>query len=415
MSGAGHVWLPYTQMLPYERGEVAPEIAVRTEGCRIQLKDGRWLIDGVSSWWTACHGYNHPHIVEAVKAQVDALPHVMLGGLVHQPALKLAERLSAMLPGDLGRVFFAESGSVSVEVALKMALQFQMARGRPNKRRFVAFEGGYHGDTFATMSVCDPEEGMHSRFKGALLEQHILAVPTEDALPAFAARLAALADDVAAVVMEPLVQCAGGFRMHSPAVLRGIRQACDAADVLLILDEIATGFMRTGTMFACEQADVVPDIITLSKALTGGVLPLSAAIAREHVYEAFLDDDPMAALMHGPTFMGNALGCAAANASLDVFEREPRKAQVAAIEQRLAEGLEPCRSMAGVVDVRVKGAIGVVELDREASGLRSQFIERGLWVRPFGRSVYLMPPFVIADDELEALLEGIRVVVGALD
>lgn len=410
--GAGRLWLPYTQMLPYEEGRARALVVERTAGCRITLQDGRELIDGTSSWWTACHGYNHPHIAAAVAAQLERMPHVMLGGLVHEPALALADRLAALLPGELGRVFFAESGSVSVEVALKMALQLWMSRGRPEKRRFVSFRGGYHGDTFATMSICDPEEGMHQRFRGALVEQHVVALPRAGDLERFAAWLKGVAHEVAAVVLEPLVQCAGGFHVHEPEVLRGIRAACDRAGVLLILDEIATGFGRTGTMFACEQAGVVPDVITLSKALTGGTLPLSAAVASEEVFAAFLDEDSSAALMHGPTFMGNALACAAANASLDLFEREPRLAQVAHIEQQLREGLEPVRGRPGVVDVRVKGAIGVVELDRDATALRDRFVERGVWVRPFGRWVYLMPPFVVSGDELSALVGAVVDVVG---
>jgi adenosylmethionine-8-amino-7-oxononanoate aminotransferase len=397
-----HVWLPYSQMLTAPE----PPVAARTEGCRIVLEDGTALVDGTSSWWTAAHGYNHPRITRAIRDQLEVMPHVMFGGLVHEPALQLAKTLCDMLPGDLERAFFVESGSVSVEVAMKMAIQTWMNRGRPEKQRFVSFKGGYHGDTFATMSVCDPEEGMHVRFQGALLEQRVVDLPADP--DGFSTWLASVKDDTAAVIVEPLVQCAGGFRVHAPEVLQGIARACEESDVLLILDEIAVGFSRAGSMFACEQAGVVPDIITLGKALTGGTLPLAAAVARKHVFDAFLDDDPERALQHGPTYMANPLACAAASASLALFAEEPRVAQSLAIEAQLEDELEPCRALPGVVDVRVKGAIGCVELDRDATGMRAAFVERGVWVRPFGKYVYLMPPLVIARDDLSTLTRSIR-------
>jgi len=402
---AAHLWLPYTQM----KTAPAPLPVASTQGTHITLADGRVLVDGIASWWTAAHGYNHPHIRAAVEAQLAKMPHVMLGGLVHEPAARLAARLAAKLPGDLSRVFFSESGSVSVEIAMKIALQYWRNRGQEGRARFIAFSGGYHGDTFAAMSVCDPDDGMHRLFKGALIDQPVLPLPVDEiSFAAFAAFLERHAKRIAAVVLEPLVQGAGGMRMHSPAILARIAKACRAADVLLILDEIFTGFGRTGTLFACEQAGVVPDIITLSKALTGGTLPLAATIARESVFEAFLSDDPGAALMHGPTYSGNALACAAANASLDLFETEPRLVQVAAIERQLGEELAPARGLPGVLDVRIKGAIGAIALDHDPDleALRAAFVARGVWLRPFGRTIYTTPAFVISREELSRITEA---------
>jgi adenosylmethionine-8-amino-7-oxononanoate aminotransferase len=405
--GLPHIWLPYTQM----QTAPAPLPVVAAQGARIRLADGRELIDGISSWWTACHGYNHPHIRAAVEAQLATLPHVMFAGLVHEPALRLAARLAALLPGDLERVFFTESGSVAVEVALKMAIQYWRNKGRPQKQRIVYFRHGYHGDTFATMALCDPEEGMHALFAGTMPDQIMAELPSDEAMRrAFDLLLETHGERVAAVIVEPLVQGAGGMRMHDAGTLAFIAEACRRHDVLLIADEIMTGFGRTGRLFACEEANVVPDIVCLSKALTGGTLPLAATVARRHVFEAFLSDDPAAALMHGPTYMANALACAAANASLDLFEREPRLEQVAAISAWLQEQLAPCRKLAGVVDVRVKGAIGAVELGGpvDLHALRRRFAELGVWVRPFGKVVYLMPPFIVTPDELATLTGAVR-------
>jgi adenosylmethionine-8-amino-7-oxononanoate aminotransferase len=392
-----------------------PPLSVRrTEGVHIHLKDGRALIDAVSSWWTACHGYNHPHIRDAVTAQLEAMPHVMLGGLVHKPAERLAGRLAALLPGDLDHVFFSESGSVSVEIAMKMAVQYWLNRGIEGRHKFVSFRHGYHGDTTAAMSVTDPEEGMHRLFRGYLPQQYVVELPRgRAALAEFEALLAARRDELAAVILEPLVQCAGGMKMHDDETLAAIAAASRRHGVLLILDEIATGFGRTGTLFACEQAEIVPDIVTLSKALTGGTVPLAATVARVHVYEAFLSDDPMRALMHGPTFTGNPLACAAANASLDLFEREPRLAQVAAIEAHLRAALEACRALPGVIEVRVKGAIGAVEIEGplDLAWLRARFVEAGIWLRPFANVVYAMPPFVIGERELAAITEAMAAVL----
>jgi adenosylmethionine-8-amino-7-oxononanoate aminotransferase len=408
--GLAHLWLPYTQM----QTAPAPLPVVASTGVRLELADGRQLIDGISSWWTACHGYNHPHIRTAVEQQLARLPHVMFAGLVHEPAARLAARLAALLPGDLERVFFTESGSVSVEVALKMAIQYWRNQGQAEKRRIVCFRHGYHGDTFATMALCDPEEGMHTLFAGSMPEQIMAELPTDATLQrAFDLLLETHGERVAAVIVEPLVQGAGGMRMHDAATLAFIAEACRRHQVLLIADEIMTGFGRSGTMFACEEAGVVPDIICLSKALTGGTLPLAATVARRHVFDAFLSDDPGAALMHGPTYMANPLACAAANASLDLFEQESRLAQVAAIEAQLRAELEPCRAIAGVADVRVKGAIGAVELSGtiDLDVMRRRFPELGVWIRPFGRVVYLMPPFVIGADDLSRLAAAVRQVL----
>jgi adenosylmethionine-8-amino-7-oxononanoate aminotransferase len=392
-----------------------PLLALRAEGVRFTLADGRELIDGVSNWWTACHGHNHPLLRAAVEAQLATLPHVMLGGLAARPTQELARRLAALLPGTLDHVFFSESGSVAVEVGLKIALQYWRQRGQPSRRRFVCFRHGYHGDTFAAMSVCDPDEGMHALFRGAFPEQLLAELPRSEAeARALDALCAAHRDEIAAVVVEPLVQCAGGMKLHSPEVLRRVAESARRCGALLFLDEIATGFGRTGTLFACEQAGVVPDLIALGKALTGGMLPLAATVASTPVFEAFWSDDPELALMHGPTYAGHALACAAANASLDLFEKEPRLTQVAAIEAQLRDGLEPCRALPGVADVRVKGALGAVQLARapDRQRLRARFAELGVWVRPFADVVYLAPPFVISRGDLARLIDAVVQVVG---
>lgn len=404
--GLPHIWLPYSQM----KTAPAPLAARSTHNARIQLTDGRELVDGVAAWWTACHGYSHPHIRAAIEEQLATMPHVMFGGMVHEPALKLASRLCALLPGDLDRVFFTDSGSVAVEVAMKMAIQYRLNTGEPKRTKMLAFKGGYHGDTLATMSVCDPEEGMHHLY-GDVLANHIIApLPQDEASKAeFFTLLETHAHELTAIITEPLVQGAGGMLFHSPDVLRTLRAAADRYGLLLILDEIFTGFGRTGTMFACEQAGIVPDIVTLSKALTGGTMALAATIARPHVFEAFLSDNPEHALMHGPTFMANALACACANASLDLFETEPRLEQVAAINAHLTKELERCRTLPGVKDVRVLGAIGVVELEKIANpdALRQRFIAENVWIRPFRSIVYLTPAFTIPPEDLTALTDAI--------
>ena len=412
-AGLSHIWLPYAQM----KTANPPLPVVRTRGCRIVLADGRELVDGIASWWTACHGYNHPHIRSAVEAQLGAMPHVMFGGLVHEQALKLARRLTALLaPADLDRVFFSESGSVAVEVALKMAVQYWRNRGIAGRSRIVSFKGGYHGDTTGAMAVSDPDDGFHAAFRGLLPEQVVTDLPTDaEKTAALEALLADRAGELAAIIVEPLVQGAGGMRFHDAATLQNLRSLADRYELLLIFDEIFTGFGRTGELFAFRQAGIVPDILTVSKALTGGTLPLAATIASEKVFAAFWSDDPAQALMHGPTFMANALACAAANASLDLFEREPRLHQVAELSAALKAGLEPCRDLPGVKDVRIKGAIGVIELERieDLNGLRQRFVNEGVFIRPFGNIVYLTPAFTIAEDELAALTGAIRRVLGS--
>ena len=408
--GRPHVWRPYCQM----KTARPPLPVARTHGARIVLEDGRELVDGIASWWTACHGYNHPHIADAVRRQLDAAPHVMFGGLAHEPAYRLAARLASLLPGDLNHVFFAESGSVSVEIAMKMALQFWINQDVPGRTRFLAFRGGYHGDTLATMTVCDPEEGMHALFSGVMPQQVTADLPRDEAsTAALDTLLAGRAHEIAAILVEPLVQGAGGMLFHSPEVLKTLRRLADKHGVLLIFDEIFVGFGRTGSLFAMEQAGIEPDIVTLSKALTGGTLPLSAAIASTKVFDAFWSDDPGAALMHGPTYMANPLACAAANASLDLFEDGAWKAEVARISQGLTDGLAPCRALPGVADVRTFGAIGVVELEDaiDAGALCARFAEEGVWIRPMGRVVYLTPAFVVGDEDLARLTGAMREVL----
>jgi adenosylmethionine---8-amino-7-oxononanoate aminotransferase len=412
-AGIAHVWLPYAQM----KAARPPLPVVRTQGCRIVLADGRELVDGIASWWTACHGYNHPHIREAVERQLALMPHVMFGGLAHEQALTLARRLAARMPGDLTRVFFSDSGSVAVEVAMKMAVQFWLNQGVRTRKKFLAFTRAYHGDTTGAMAVSDSDVGMHAIFRGLLPEQYVIDLPENaESAAALTRFLERHADELAGIIVEPLVQGAGGMRFHDPPVLRRLRDAADRYQLLLIFDEIFTGFGRTGTLFACETADITPDIVTLSKALTGGTLPLAATVARARVFDEFWSDDPKHALMHGPTFMANPLGCAAANASLDLFESEPRLQQVAAITSALERGLAPCRDLPGVKGVRVKGAIGVVELERidDLDGLCARFVEEGVFVRPFGSIVYLTPAFTIGEDELARLTGAVTKVVGTL-
>lgn len=409
--GLEHIWLPYAQM----KTATPPLPVVRTHGSRIVLADGRELIDGVASWWTACHGYNHPHIRQALERQLADMPHVMFGGLAHEQSLTLAKRLAALLPGDLNRVFFSDSGSVAVEVAMKMAMQYWINRGVKGRSQFVAFKGGYHGDTTGAMAVSDSEDGMHALFSGLLPQHHIVDLPDDEARQAALDRLLAQrASNIAGIIVEPLVQGAGGMKFHDAIVLKRLRALADKYDVLLVFDEIFTGFGRTGTMFACEQVGVTPDIITLSKALTGGTLGLAATIANRKVFDAFWADDPKKALMHGPSYMANALACAAANAALDLFEREPRLQQVAAISTALAQGLEPCRTMRGVNDVRVMGAIGVVEMDSigNLDALRARFVAEGVFIRPFGHVIYLTPAFTIDSSDLARLTRAVAKLVG---
>ena len=404
-----HIWLPYTQM----KSAKLPVPVVAARGVRLKLADGRELIDGIASWWTACHGYGHPHILKSVAKQLEIMPHVMFGGLAHEPAYRLAARLTALLPGDLHHVFFTESGSVAVEVALKMAVQFWLYQGQ-RRTKFVSFRNGYHGDTFATMAVCDPEEGMHKLFRGVLPPQFVVEVPdTAEKIGELDCFLAANRQEIAAVIIEPLIQGAGGMKFHDAGVLGELKSLCDRHGLLLIFDEIFTGFGRTGTLFACQQTEVRPDIICLSKALTGGTMPLAATVATERIYNGFLSDDAEVALMHGPTYMAYPLGCAAANASLDLFATEPRLSRAAAIENQLRDELARCRKAPGVRDVRVKGAVGVVQMDGpvDAAELRARFVEKGVWIKPFGDVIYLTPPLVIEEEDLSALTRAIEEVL----
>ena len=412
-----NVWHPYA-------GPVAsPLFAVDSaSGVRIRLEDGRELVDGMSSWWSVIHGYRHPWIEAAVKAQLERLPHVMFGGLTHEPAIRLCERLVRLAPGGLERVFLSDSGSVAVEVALKLALQYWQARGRPERRRMLALRGGYHGDTFGAMAVCDPVTGMHGLFAGSLTPQIFAERPGrrfgERCRPEDFMDLRRLfdahRDELAAVILEPIVQGAGGMWFYSADYLRELRRLCDESGVLLIADEIATGFGRTGRLFACEHAGIAPDILCLGKALTGGTLTLAATLASPEICRALAQGAP-GSFMHGPTFMGNALACAAANASLDLLETGEWAGQVAAIERALVEGLAACRGLPAVADVRVLGAIGVVELHEpvDMERVAPAFVERGIWIRPFGRLVYTMPPYVTPADDLRLLTDGIHAVLSS--
>jgi len=386
------------------------------EGVRIRLTDGRELVDGMASWWCAIHGYNHPRLNEAIRLQLDRMAHVMFGGITHAPAVELAERLIQISPEPLQHVFFSDSGSVSVEVAIKLAIQYWLSRGEPERRRMLTIRGGYHGDTFATMAVSDPVNGMHDLFRGVLAEHIFAERPAcrfdqrfeERHIGDFERKLAAHAGEIAAVILEPIVQGAGGMWFYAPDYLRHVRRLCDEHHVLLILDEIATGFGRTGKLFASEHADISPDLLCLGKSLTGGTLTLAATLVNQRVCDAIAKGKP-GALMHGPTFMGNPLACAAAGASLDLLEAEPWRERVLGIEAQLARELAKCRDLEGVADVRVLGAIGVVELAEpvDMEVVQPAFVDRGVWVRPFGKLVYTMPPFTIGGEDLTRITDAI--------
>ena len=381
----------------------------RITGSTLELVDGRVLVDGVGSWWTCVHGYNNPRLVDALTEQLQHLPHVMLGGLAHEPAYRLASRIADLTPGDLNRSFFCESGSVAVEVAMKVAVQYWLNTGQGVRPRFVAFKGGYHGDTFATMSICDPDEGMHSLFGDALPQQYITDLPTDAETESKLDAILTENDDIAAVIVEPLIQGAGGMRMHDAQTLQRIRKACDKHNVLLIFDEIFVGLGRTGELFAAQKADVTPDIMTIGKALTGGITPLAAAIVSEQVYDAFHSEDGTKALMHGPTFTGHALACAVAMASLDLIEENKSLDLVRQLEKRLSERLAPLVDHALVADVRVLGAVAAVELniDFDIDKARASFIDRGTFIRPLGRVIYLTPSYAITQDETDKLAKAI--------
>jgi len=414
-----HVWHPYSAM-----GRGDPLFAVESaKGVRLKLVDGRELIDGMSSWWCAIHGYNHPVLNTAVETQLAKMSHVMFGGLTHEPAVRLAQKLVEITPGPLQTVFFSDSGSVAVEVAMKMAIQYWNAKGVPGKQRFLTIRSGYHGDTFAAMSVCDPVTGMHTLFSDVLTPQYFVDSPgcgfgdpcTDSDMAQMKSCLRENNQKIAAVILEPVVQGAGGMRFYSADYLKQVRQLCDEFGVLLILDEIATGFGRTGKLFACEHANITPDIMCLGKALTGGYMTLAATLTTAAVSEAISAGDP-GVFMHGPTFMANPMACAVALASIDILLSSDWSGGIRRIEKLLASGLAECREIPGVADVRVLGAIAVVELDHPVNmmALPYLFVEQGVWVRPFGRLIYLMPPYVIDDADILTLTRAVCKIVKSL-
>jgi len=407
-----HVWHPYASMQ-----EPAQVFAVeRAEGVQLFLPDGKSLIDGMSSWWCAIHGYNVPQLNAAIAQQLEKMAHVMFGGLTHRPAADLADFLLKLAPKGMKHVFFADSGSVSVEISMKMAIQHWKSQKNDKKERFLTIRHGYHGDTFGAMGVCDPDSGMHHLFS-AMLSKHIFAdAPAngtdadwhESQIADFAEKIARHHHELAAVILEPVVQGAGGMRIYAPQFLLRVRALCDEFDVLLIADEIATGFGRSGKMFACEHAGISPDIMCIGKALTGGYMTLAAVLTSAKVCAGIHQDGNI--LMHGPTFMANPLACSVALASLRLLQDSPWRQRVAAIEKQLKCELEACRDLPQVADVRVIGAIGVVEMKAPVDMARVQplFVEKGVWIRPFGKLIYIMPPYVISADDLSSLTRAMR-------
>jgi adenosylmethionine-8-amino-7-oxononanoate aminotransferase len=407
-----HIWHPYTSAT-----EPLPcyEVTGAT-GVELTLASGEVLVDGMSSWWAAIHGYNHPALNAAAKQQLDDFSHVMFGGITHQPAITLTKQLLNMVPAGLNRVFLADSGSVSVEVAIKMALQYFACQGQPNKHKILSPRNGYHGDTFAAMSVCDPINGMHSLFKNVLAEQIFAPAPqtcfgqtwNEDDILPLQELLAKHQHELAALILEPIVQGAGGMRMYHPEYLRRARQLCDEYDVLLIVDEIATGFGRTGKLFGCDHAQITPDIMCLGKALTGGYMTMATTICTEDVALGVCQGAP-GVFMHGPTYMGNPLACAVASASLALIEQGDWQTQVPNIERWLKNYLAPCSDLEAVADVRVLGAIGVVETKSpvDVAKIQAHFVQAGVWIRPFGKLVYVMPPFISDEQHIKQLANAI--------
>ncbi len=410
-----HIWHPYTSL------SNPPDLYAVTaaQGVRLTLEDGREVIDGMASWWCMIHGYNHPRLNEAIERQLKEMAHVMFGGLTHQPAVELAQRLVDLTPEPLQKVFFADSGSVSVEVAIKMALQYWQGRGERQKQRLLTIRNGYHGDTFGAMSVCDPVGGMHHLFSGILPQQLFAPAPVttpyepwnSSDIAVFAELIEKHRNELAAVILEPVVQGAGGMRFYHPQYLREVRELCDRFDLLLIVDEIATGFGRTGKLFACEHAGVAADILCVGKALTGGYLSLAATLVSDEVASGVCSNNQV--FMHGPTYMANPLACAVANASIELLLESPWQQRVNAIHSHFEANLKPLADNEHVADVRSFGAIGVVEMKQplDVAQVQRELIRQGVWLRPFGRLLYAMPPYMIAQEELQQLTDAIRHVV----